>query len=99
MVQAGLYSAVTHYLKAVKAAGTDDADAGHRQDEGHPGERLLRARASSAPTACFRHDMYLVQVKTPAESKYPWDYYKIVKTHPGRRGLPLGRGRRPARWS
>src|SRR5512137_1565591 len=81
MVQAGLYSAVTHYLKAIKAAGTDDADAviaamkATRVDD-------FFAKGTIGPDGLFRHDMYLVQVKTPEASKYPWDYYTIVKTIP-----------------
>src|SRR5512137_279155 len=79
MVQAGLYSAVTHYLNAVKATGTDAAD---QVIAGMKATRVddFFAKGTIGPDGLFRHDMYLVQVKTPEASKYPWDYYTIVKT-------------------
>jgi branched-chain amino acid transport system substrate-binding protein len=87
MVQAGLYSAVTHYLKAIQAAGTDDADAVIAKMKATPVNDFF-AKGSIGPDGLFRHDMYLVQVKAPAESKYPWDYYKIVKTIPAAQAFP-----------
>jgi branched-chain amino acid transport system substrate-binding protein len=87
MVQAGLYSAVTHYLKAVQAAGSDDADAVMAKMKGTPVNDFF-ARGSIGPDGLFRHDMYLVQVKTPEESKYPWDYYKVVKKIPASEAFP-----------
>ncbi len=81
--QAGVYSAVTHYLKAVQAAGTDDAK--KVADE----MRKLRVNDFMTNNAQVREDgqvlrdMYLMQVKSPEESKYPYDYYKLVKTIPG----------------
>jgi branched-chain amino acid transport system substrate-binding protein len=87
MVQAGLYSAVTHYLKAIKAAGTDDADA---VIAGMKATRIddFFAKGTIGPDGLFRHDMYLVQVKAPEQSKYPWDYYRIVKTIPAAEAFP-----------
>jgi branched-chain amino acid transport system substrate-binding protein len=82
MAQAGVYSGVLHYLKAVAAAGTDDAMAVAAK------MRELPVRDSFTQTGAVRedgrmvHDMYLVQVKKPAESKVPWDYYKVLATIP-----------------
>jgi branched-chain amino acid transport system substrate-binding protein len=87
MVQAGLYSAVTHYLQAIKAAGTDDADAVMARMKATPVNDFF-AKGTIGPDGLFRHDMYLVQVKTPEQSKYPWDYYTIVKTIPAAEAFP-----------
>jgi branched-chain amino acid transport system substrate-binding protein len=82
MAQAGVYSGVLHYLKSVAAAGTDDAMAVAAK------MRELPVRDSFTQTGSVRadgrmiHDMYLVQVKKPAESKGPWDYYKVLATIP-----------------
>ena len=82
MVQAGDYSAVMHYLQAVKAAGTDDT------------QKVMAAMKKAKVNDFFAkngyirddgrmvHDMYLAQVKKPDESKYPWDYYSIRQTIP-----------------
>ncbi len=98
MVQAGVYAGVLHYLKAVEATERQ----GHRrrdgQDEGdcRPTTRCS-ARATIRADGRKIHDMYLFEVKTPAESKGPWDYYKTARHHPGGRGLPPARrGRLPA---
>ena len=45
------------------------------------------------------HPAYLFEVKSPAESKYPWDYYKLIATIPGRGGVPAAVARASARWS
>jgi branched-chain amino acid transport system substrate-binding protein len=88
MVQAGVYSAVTHYLKAVQAAGTDDADAVMAKMREMPVNDFFAKNGRIGPDGLHRHDMYLVQVKTPEESKYPWDYYKIVKVIPAAEAFP-----------
>ncbi len=81
-VQAADYSATTTYLKAVAAAKTTDADKVMAQlrsmkiDDFY-GKGQIRADGS------FIHDMYLVEAKSPAESKKPWDYYKVVAKLPG----------------
>jgi len=81
-IQAADYSATMNYLKAVQAAGTTDADKvmetwrGMKMDDFFA-KGYLRADGS------YIHDMYLVQVKEPKESKGTWDYYKIVKKLPG----------------
>ena len=82
MVQAGVYSEVMHYLNAVKAAGTDDADKVMAKMREMPVNDFFAKNARIGADGLLRHDMYLAQVKSPAESKYAWDYYKIVKTIP-----------------
>jgi branched-chain amino acid transport system substrate-binding protein len=82
-IQAADYSATLTYLNAVKAAGTDDAD--------KVMEALRKAKINDmyAKGGTIRadgkmiHDMYLMQVKKPDESKKPWDYYKQVAKFPG----------------
>ena len=51
------------------------------------------------PDGLLEHDMYIAQVKTPAELKREWDYYKIIKTMKGEAGVRLACGLGPARWS
>ncbi len=88
MVQAGIYSAVTHYLKAIQAANTDNADAVVAKMKTPPVNDFFAKNGHIGPDGLHRHDMYLVQVKTPEESKGPWDYYKIVKTIPAAQAFP-----------
>jgi branched-chain amino acid transport system substrate-binding protein len=88
MVHAGVYSEITHYLKAVQAAGTDAADAVMAKMREMPVNDFFAQNARLGPDGLLRHDMYLVQVKTPAESKYPWDYYKIAKVIPAAEAFP-----------
>ena len=83
MVQAGTYSAVISYLKAVQAAGTDDSDkVAAKLRELKPDDMFAR-NAKVLANGRMVHDMYLFQVKSPAESKKPWDYYKQLATIPG----------------
>ena len=82
MNQAGVYSAVRHYLKAVQEAGTDDADKAAARMRSMPITDMMMKEAKIAANGRIFDDMYLAQVKTPAESKYAWDYFKIVKTVP-----------------
>ena len=82
MHQAGDYSATLTYLKAVKAVGSTDSDKVMAE--------LKRTKINDMFTkgGCVRadgvmiHDMYVMQVKSPQESKYPWDYYWIRQTIP-----------------
>ena len=83
MVQAGMYSAVAHYLKAMQAAGTDEAQAVIASMKKVPLNDFFARHAWIRDDGRVIHDMYLVQVKSPAESKGPWDYYKVVRTIPG----------------
>jgi branched-chain amino acid transport system substrate-binding protein len=87
MVHAGVYSAVMHYLEAVKAAGTDDADAVAAKMKATPVDDFF-GKGTVGPDGLFRHDMYLVRVKSPEQSKAPWDYYEIVKTIPAAQAFP-----------
>ncbi len=83
MVQAGVYSQVTHYLKAVAAAGTDDADAVMKKMRETPVNDFFAKNGKLRDDGRMVHDMYLMQVKKPAESKGKWDYMKVVQTIPG----------------
>ena len=83
MVQAGDYSAVTQYLKAVQAAGSDDGLAVAKQLKSMPINDFFAQNGKVREDGRMVHDMYLVEVKKPDESKYPWDYYKVLSTVPG----------------
>lgn len=83
MAQAGMYSAVTHYLKAVKAAGTDDTAAVMKKMRELPVNDVIIPKGTLRADGRMVHDMLLLQVKRPAESKSPWDYYKVVDVIPG----------------
>ena len=83
MLQAGDYSAVMQYLTAVKAAGTDDADAVMAQLKKQKINDMFTKNGYIRADGRMIHDMYLMQVKSPAESKEPWDYFKLVQTIPG----------------
>lgn len=96
MVQAGVYSAVSHYLKAMQAAGTDNADAVIAAMKKVPLKDFFARNARIRADGRVVHDMYLAQVKTPAESKGPWDYYKIIRTIPADEAFsPLSRSKCP----
>lgn len=84
MVHAGTYSAVTHYLKAVAKAGTDDADAVAKAMREMPVDDFFGRGGTVAANGRMIHDMYLLQVKKPEESKEPWDYYNVLATIPGK---------------
>jgi branched-chain amino acid transport system substrate-binding protein len=78
MWQAGVYSAVMHYLQAVKAAGTDEAEKVAAQMRTQPIEDFFSRNGRLREDGLMVHDLLLVQVKTPEESKGPWDYYKVL---------------------
>src|SRR6201996_7493317 len=82
MTHAGVYSEVSHYLKAVKAAGTADTQAVLAKMREMPVDDFFSRGGTIRKDGRMAHDMLLVQVKTPAESKYPWDYYKVLATLP-----------------
>jgi len=88
MVQAGLYSAVTHYLNAVKAVGTDDSDAVIARMKATPVNDFFAKNGVIGPDGLHRHDMFLARVKAPEESRYPWDYYAIAKRIPAAEAFP-----------
>jgi branched-chain amino acid transport system substrate-binding protein len=94
MLQAGDYSAVMQYLTAVKAAGTDDADAVMAQLKKQKINDMFAKDGYIRQDGRMIHEMYLMQVKTPAESKEPWDYFKVVQKIPGEQAyLPLAQSK------
>jgi len=93
MIQAGVYSAVTHYLKAVDAGGTDEANAVIAKMKAIPIKDFFAKNGHIRDDGRMVHDMYLVQVKSPAESRGEWDLYKILATIPGDQAYrPLAEG-------
>jgi branched-chain amino acid transport system substrate-binding protein len=95
MTQAGTYSATLTYLKAVKTAGTTDTEPVMAE--------LRRAKINDMFTTggyiradgVMVHDMYVMQVKSPRESKYPWDYYRLITVMPGSEAFGPVTGRCP----
>jgi branched-chain amino acid transport system substrate-binding protein len=79
MNQAAYYSATLAYLNAVKAAGTTDSDKVMAALKKEKINDMFATGGYVRADGVMVHDMYVMQVKTPAESKYPWDYYKLVK--------------------
>jgi branched-chain amino acid transport system substrate-binding protein len=82
MTHAGVYSSILHYLKAVEAAGTDEPLAVAAKMRELPIEDFFAKNGRIREDNRMVHDMYLVQVKAPSESKYPWDYYKVLRVIP-----------------
>lgn len=82
MAHAGDYSSTLHYLRAVQAAGTDDPDAVSAKMREMPINDMFTRNGRIRADGRMVHDMYLWEVKSPAESKGPWDYLKPVKTIP-----------------
>lgn len=96
MVQAGNYSSVYHYLKAVKAAGTDEAKAVMAKMREMPVNDFFAKNGKVRADGRMVHDMYLAQVKKPSESKYPWDYYHIREVIKGDEAfIPLAESKCP----
>jgi branched-chain amino acid transport system substrate-binding protein len=83
MIHMGTYSAVLQYLKAVKAAGTDETEAVTKQLHALPVDDVFARGGKVLPNGRMVHDMYLFEVKKPAESKSEWDLYKHLATIPG----------------
>jgi branched-chain amino acid transport system substrate-binding protein len=83
MWQAGVYSATLHYLQAIKDAGTDDPLKVAAKMRDKPVDDFFARGGKLREDGLMVHDLMLVQVKTPEESKYPWDYYKILAHIPG----------------
>jgi branched-chain amino acid transport system substrate-binding protein len=83
MWQAGVYSSVMHYLKAIQAAGTDDPLKVAAKMRETPVEDFFSRNGKLREDGLMVHDLVLVQVKKPEESKYPWDYYQILAHIPG----------------
>ena len=83
MAHAGVYSCVRHYLRAVRAAGTDNARAVAAKMQQLRVDDFFAKGGEVRADGRMVHDMYLVQVKPPEESREPWDYYKILSVIPG----------------
>ncbi|WP_017958007.1 ABC transporter substrate-binding protein [Rhizobium leguminosarum] len=84
MVHTGTYSAVTQYLKAVQKAGTDETEAVAKQLHEMPVDDVFGRGGTVGANGRMIHDMYLLQVKKPSESKEPWDYFNVLATIPGK---------------
>ena len=93
MVQAGVYSAVAHYLKAVAKAGSDDGMAVAAAIRSIPVEDFMTDHAAVRIDGRVLRDFYLFEVKSPAESKGPWDLYKTIRRIPAEDAVrPLNQG-------
>ena len=96
MVQAGQYSSVLHYLRAVNAAGSDEASVVMAKMKEMPINDFFATNGHIRDDGRMVHDMYLAQVKTPDESKYDWDYYHIRQVIPADDAFqPLSESRCP----
>jgi branched-chain amino acid transport system substrate-binding protein len=82
MLHAGVYGAVRHYLKAIAAAGTDDADKVAAAMRAAPIDDIFSEDARIREDGRVTRTMYLARVKKPADSKYPWDYFDIIRKIP-----------------
>ena len=92
-IQAGTYGAVTHYLKAVKAAGTDEAKAVMAKMREIPINDFMTKNGKVREDGRVVRDMYLMQAKAPDESKGEWDLVKMIATVPGNEAFrPLDQG-------
>jgi branched-chain amino acid transport system substrate-binding protein len=90
MIHAGTYSATLSYLKAVKAAGTKDHDAVAKKLKELPVDDSF-AQGKVQENGRMVHDLYLFEVKKPADSNKPFDYYKLLATVPGDKAFPLAK--------
>jgi branched-chain amino acid transport system substrate-binding protein len=96
MTQAGIYSATTHYLKAVEAAGTDATQPVMEKMRSTPINDFFVKNGKIREDGRMVHEMYLYEVKKPAESKGAWDYYKLVATIPADQAFqPLSESKCP----
>ncbi len=94
--QAGVYSSVGHYLKAVKAAGTTDSAAVIAKLKELPINDMFAKNGKIREDGRMVHDMYLFEIKKPSDSKGRWDYYKLLATVPGDQAFqPLSESRCP----
>ncbi len=91
--QAGVHAVVLHYLKAVKAAGTDAGGAVVAMMKDLPTDDPLFGKGTIRADGRKLHPMYLFEVKSPAESQGLWDYYKLLATIPAEEAFrPLAEG-------
>jgi len=89
MVQAGVYGAVTHYLNAIKATGSDDGSTVVKQMKVTPVNDFMTKNGRIREDGTLVRDMYLFEVKAPSESKGAWDYYKQIAVIPGEEAFKL----------
>lgn len=82
MLQTGTYSSVLHYLRAIEAAGTDETAAVMAKMREMPINDVFYKNGTIREDGRMMHEMYLFEVKQPAESTAPWDYYKLLATVP-----------------
>ena len=97
-LQAADYSSTMTYLNAVKAAGTDNPEKVLEKMKSMKINDMYAKNGVIRPDGRMVHDMFLMQVKTPAESKYPWDYYKVVQTIPGDQAFTTKAESKCAAW-
>jgi branched-chain amino acid transport system substrate-binding protein len=83
MIQAGVYSSIMHYLKAIDTVGTDEALAVVKQMKATRINDFFAKNGHIREDGRMVHDMYLMQIKSPSESKGEWDFYKVLATVPG----------------
>ena len=96
MIHAGVYAGVTHYLKAVEALKSDDGTKVIAKMKEIPTDDPLFGKGTVRADGRKIHPAYLVEVKKPAESKAPWDYYKIRATIPAEQAFrPIDQGECP----
>ena len=95
---AGDYSATLQYLKAVQSAGTDDGTKVMEQLRKTRFNDMFVKDGWLRADGLMVHDMHLMQVKTPAESREPWDYYKVVETIRGEAAWTTRAETRCAQW-
>ncbi|KKX30635.1 ABC transporter substrate-binding protein [Rhizobium sp. LC145] len=84
MVHSGTYSSVLQYLKAIEKAGTDETEAVAKALHEMPVDDFFGRGGTVAANGRMIHDMYLLQVKKPEDSKEPWDYFNVLATIPGK---------------
>jgi len=89
MVQAGVYGAITHYLAAIKATGSDDGPTVVKQMKATPVNDFMTKNGKIREDGTLVRDMYLFEVKKPSESKGAWDYYKQIAVIPGEEAFKL----------
>jgi branched-chain amino acid transport system substrate-binding protein len=99
LLQAADYSAVMTYLNAVKATGSDDGAKVMAHVKSTTINDMFAKGGVVRPDGRMIHDMYLMQVKTPQESKYPWDYFKLVKVIPGEEAATTKEESRCTMWT
>ena len=83
LVQAGIFSSVTHYLKSVQALNSDDGTKSAAQMLATPVNDVITHDVKIRADGRVLRDLYITEVKKPSESKAPWDYWKVISTIPG----------------